>query len=536
MQMDLESKEIMPILETSDHTQVAHPAFSSDGLQIAVQIWKQGGFQDIYVMNSDGSGMQALTFDRATDSSPTWGMQDDYIFFSSDRTGVANIFAYRLEDNTLYQITNVLTGVFDPAVAPDNSSLAVDYYSGNGLDIHLINLEDHTTWQETPYRIGEAPDSSVYAAKQNVASEERGYSGMASLLPKYWMPIWGEDEKGYQLGISTSGQDVLGHHSYFIAGGYGLESERFTGFVEYVNSQFYPTVSLFGSDMATVFGDMFVDEEQEDKNYWQREQTLGLEISFPVYKTRKASVFFSTGYQYTEMSALTDSNTLTPRPDEGVLSGVSAGLLFQNLNASMYAISPESGMLASVTYRHDDKELGSDFTLDTVVGDARMYLEIPTLQHHVLALRTVGGFSEGDTLEQGIFQVGGYDLDGDVATLGQQRFYLRGYKTNAFSGNRFALGSVEYRFPLWYPQRGFGTGWLFFDSIVGTAFYDTGNAWDGEADLNDFKHGVGGELRLNLGLQHGMIPLTLRLGYAKGLDEDRGKSQFIYGFSFGLWL
>jgi len=535
MRMDLESKRITPILETFDHTQIALPIFSSDGMRIAVQIWKEGGFQDIYVMTSDGSNLSALTFDTSTDSSPVWGMRNKYIFFSSDRTGIPNIFAYSFKDNRLYQVTNVLTGVFNPDVTPDGSRLVVAHYSGNGMDIHLADLNPDM-WTETAYAIKQQPEHTQYVAENTSPTRERRYNPMPSLLPKFWLPAWGGDEDGMQLGFATAGQDVLGQHTYSLSALYGIESERMGFWGNYVNQQFYPTVTLFGSDSTNIFIGIFQDEDEEDKWYWQREQTAGIDISFPLYYSRKTKLSFLTGYRYKNMEHLSDPDTLTPIPDEGVLSGISTGLRFQNLGSSIYAISPESGLLASVTYRRDDNELGSDYNLNTVVGDTRVYLKIPKLRHHVLALRTVGGFSDGDTLTQGIFQLGGYQSGGGIANLDRQRFFLRGYDDNTLSGNRFALGSAEYRFPIWYPQRGLGTGWLFFDSLAGAVFYDIGNAWDGDTHLSEFKQGVGTELRLNLGLQHGALPLTIRLGYAQGLDDDIGKSQFIGGvaFDFGL--
>jgi outer membrane protein assembly factor BamA len=306
-------------------------------------------------------------------------------------------------------------------------------------------------------------------------------------------------------------------------------------FGEYMNQQFYPTITLFGADMANIFIDIF-QEEEEDKDYWQREQVAGLDINLPLYRSRKAEFSFSTGYRFKNIRPLTDPDMLTPVPDEGELSGLSAGIQFYNLESSIYGISPEGGFLTSLTYRRDDEALGSDYNLNTFVGDGRLYLKIPKLQHHVLALRTVGGVSDGDTLTQGIFQLGGYRIGGGIADLDRQRFFLRGYDNNALSGNRFALGSAEYRFSIWYPQRGLGTGWLFFDSLAGALFYDVGNAWDGDTELSEFKQGVGAELRINLGLQHGILPLTVRLGYAYGLDTDIGESQFIGTFTFGFWL
>ena len=180
-------------------------------------------------------------------------------------------------------------------------------------------------------------------------------------------------------------------------------------------------------------------------------------------------------------------------------------------------------------------DIGSDFQLDTVVGGTAIYLKVPKLRHHVLTLKAAGGFSDGDTLSQGIFQLGGYYLNIGSIELSDRQFYLRGYEEKAFSGNRLAVGTVEYRFPLRYPQRGFAKGWLFIDSIAGAMFYDIGNAWDGNANLSDFKGSVGAELRINFGLQYNEMPLTLRLGYAEGLAEE-GESQFFYALDLDLGL
>jgi outer membrane protein assembly factor BamA len=402
------------------------------------------------------------------------------------------------------------------------------------MDIHLTKL-NREMWKETPYSTEQQPKPPQYVAENTSPTRERRYNPISSLLPKFWLPTWGIDEDGYQLGLLTGGRDVLGHHTYYLSALYGLESERMGFFGQYINQQFYPTVTLFGSDTANVFVDIF-QEGEEDEDYWQWEQVAGIDISFPLYRSKETEFAFSTGYRFKKMKHLTDPDTLTPTPDEGELSGLSAGIHFHNLESSIYGISPESGFLSSLTYRRDDEALGSDYNLNTFVGDSRVYLKIPKLRHHVLALRTVGGLSDGDTLTQGIFQLGGYEIDGGIAFPDQQRFFLRGYDNRALSGNRFALGSAEYRFPLWYPQRGLGTGWLFFDSLAGAVFYDVGNAWDGDTELSEFKQGVGAELRLNLGLKHGMLPLTVRLGYAYGLDDDIGESQFIGTFTFGFWL
>ena len=533
MRMDLTSKTITPLLEMSDHTQIRHPAFSSDGSRIALQIWKEGGFQDIYLMKSDGSDLHALTFDKATDEAPVWGKNDEFVFFSSDRTGVPNIFAYSLEDQTLYQVTNVLTGVFQPAVTPDQTRLLFEHYSGNGMDIHLTDL-NQDAWQTAAYSHAPPAEQASLAAEQHETLAERHYTPLPSLLPKFWIPTFGEDEDGLQLGASIAGQDVLSQHQYALSALYGLQSERMSGFGIYVNRQFFPKITLFGSDSAQLLTDIFQDETGDD-DYWQREQVAGLNVEIPLYQKQDTGLSLSTGYRYKNLERLSEDDIFLPLPDEGALSGVSVGLTLSHLKSSLYAFSPEKGFLASVIYRRDDKALGSDFNLDTIIGDTRTYLSIPKLRHHVLALRAVGGMSEGDTLSQGVFQLGGSYISSVLAELDQQRYFLRGYEANALSGNHFALGSVEYRFPIWYPQRGYRKLSTFFESLTGALFYDVGNAWDEDLEWDEFKHGVGGEVRLNVVIKNA-IPLTFRMGYAQGLDDDLGESQFIYSFAIDFWL
>ncbi|MBD3305723.1 BamA/TamA family outer membrane protein, partial [candidate division KSB3 bacterium] len=448
--MDLETEEISLLWEGDVHTQIHHPAFSSDGTRLALQVWKQGGFEDVYLLLLDGSGPEPLTLDTASDSSPVWGFEDQYLFFSSDRTGVPNIFAYSLEEGRLYQVTNVLTGVFDPDVSPDGNRLILEHYSSQGMDIHLADL-DPQQWHETPYTLANLPETPSQPVMTADPLQSREYAPLPTLLPTFWLPNWSIDEEGWQLGVMTGGRDVLGHHTYSLSVMQGLESHRPAYHVFYMNEQFTPRLTLGGYDTAQVFNDIFVDEEGYEQEYWQRNRGVAFRARFPLSGAITPHTFVTLGYQYHHMDNLS-TITLSPAPDEGALSGVSLGLTFGSLTSSRYAISPEAGYVASLTYQRDDEALGSDYTLDTVVGDGRYYLTVPKLRHHILALKVAGGFSEGDTLAQGVFQLGGgFSFTSTLAELSQRRFFLRGYEENSITGHRFALGIVEYRFPIWFP-------------------------------------------------------------------------------------
>ncbi|MGH2669103.1 MAG: peptidase S9, partial [bacterium] len=141
------------------------PAWSPDGTQLVFTGF-DGGLSDLFIINRDGSGLRRLTNDKYGELQPTWspdgktiafstdrGGHTDFdrlrfgnlrlalyhldsgviellgrmeqgkninpvwspdgrsIIFVSDRTGISNLFLYELRDGTLYQLTDLFTGV-----------------------------------------------------------------------------------------------------------------------------------------------------------------------------------------------------------------------------------------------------------------------------------------------------------------------------------------------------------------------------------------------------------------------------------------
>jgi len=124
-------EDIIYLTDFRDGTQLSQPSWSPDGKMITFSAWRYG-YQDIYILNLDSdnlnpenignSTLQPIFCDTPIDLSPCWSPGGKYLFFTSDRTGIYNIFAFSLSDKKLYQITNVLGGAFQPAVSPDDST------------------------------------------------------------------------------------------------------------------------------------------------------------------------------------------------------------------------------------------------------------------------------------------------------------------------------------------------------------------------------------------------------------------------------
>ncbi|MCX7925400.1 MAG: BamA/TamA family outer membrane protein [Fimbriimonadales bacterium] len=142
---------------------------------------------------------------------------------------------------------------------------------------------------------------------------------------------------------------------------------------------------------------------------------------------------------------------------------------------------PRSGLYATVLA---ERTLSGDFRFTRVVGEARYY--IPMHRESALALRGVAGFGSDGTPLSELFWIGGYDL-------------LRGYAQDEFRGNRAAVGSVEYQFPV-------------MEAVQAAVFVDAGAVWSSGDDLSSVPVRLGAGAGLRFASPIGLIRLDLAYG------------------------
>jgi len=146
-------EDIVYLTDFRDDTQLSQPSWSPKGDRIALSAWRQG-YQDIYILNIDpenicNSILQPIFCAKSIDLSPCWSPDGKYLFFSSDRTGIYNIFAFSFTDKKLYQVTNVLGGAFQPAISPNGTQLAFISYHATGYELHLMKMNPNSSqWTE----------------------------------------------------------------------------------------------------------------------------------------------------------------------------------------------------------------------------------------------------------------------------------------------------------------------------------------------------------------------------------------------------
>jgi Tol biopolymer transport system component len=504
-----------------------HPRWSPDGKSVAVSVWKDG-VQGLYLLDMDHREIVPILMDPALDLSPTWSPDGGFVLFSTDRTGIYNLFAYSVKTSELFQVTNVLGGAFTPEVTPDGREILFSGYSSAGFDLHRMPW-DPTSWKKVeipaqdPKPVSLVPDAFP---ELNAAP----YSPWPTLRPRFWTPIFGSDESGSQIGAATGGMDVLGRHKFDAVALYGTSTHRAAYSLQYVNDAFYPSLHVGIIDLAVKHSDLPTNQPNRTYSYWERQQRLDLDMTLlrTLFQTGQSVTF---GYQLERLSGLADIPIDAVPPDEGYLSGLRLVWRLDTAHEYGFSISPEDGRRLQAGYERFDHRMGSDFDQNRYIASWHEYHGM-FFPHHVLAARLTGALATGDRMIQGDFQVGGPNVAEVFLDPEQTDFFLRGYPARLSRGQKAAVGTLEYRFPLQNVEHGISTWPFFLQRTHADLFFDIGNAWDHHTMLSDFRRGIGLEVEMDTILGH-LLPIRARLGFAKGLD-DGGERQtyFAVGNSF----
>ena len=198
-------KDILPLTPWGTE-QYETPCFSPDGSRIAVGIWQAGGYRDIRLLDPSGGLLEDITHDRAVDVGPVWSADGKYLYFSSDRSGIFNIYAWETDTKKLFPVTNVLGGAFSPSPSPDGKTLAFASYSSRGYDIHTVAIDPAAGKPAEPYadpyprrtmRRSPSKEPPVPTAPSRRSIPGSGFPGSATATragpwwarsPSAWMP------------------------------------------------------------------------------------------------------------------------------------------------------------------------------------------------------------------------------------------------------------------------------------------------------------------------------------------------------------
>jgi hypothetical protein len=112
-------------------------AWSPDGRTIAFSYFDKHN-RKIGLYDTVTHGVSQLT-DTSDDRDPAFGPGGRELYFSSDRTGIFNLYRYTFETKQLVRLTSVVGGAFAPSVSPDGKKLTYAGYDSSGYGIYLLD-------------------------------------------------------------------------------------------------------------------------------------------------------------------------------------------------------------------------------------------------------------------------------------------------------------------------------------------------------------------------------------------------------------
>jgi Tol biopolymer transport system component len=528
--MNRDDNSTEQITNYDDGTRIYRPRWSPDGTKIAFTI-HQGFEVNIAMINSDGSGFEYIVSSPGQDRGPAWSPDGTSLYFSSDVTGIANIYRMDISNisgKAVERITNVIGGAFSPAPSPDGSSLAFSHFGDEGYEIRLLSLTGDTIaagdlLSETFHKTVHYVPNTEY---RNFNTSESKPHDMKTLDFSF-MPNIVNDRGNIKLGSYVVKSEVTNNSNFFFGGSMSPTNRDTDLYAMFEYRKFVPTVfvEMFRQTRSVGKNENFMEEY----GTVIRKRTFDLnEVDFGMRYSHHDRHNFEGRLIYSRYNAQIDyTHFLTgsdvQKPYYTYSQGFDFALTYsQNrfARARDEVINPRGGRKITARYDHmvnfflDNfeyvgflKEKYKKYPYNQYYLNWEERIAVPSTKKHTLVLKTQIGLTDR-TMDDF------YDLQ-----LGGPR-QMRGYTYYSLSGRKNLMGSMLYRFPVLYDMRKQFFVWYFNHLYMGV-FTDIGRAWSKKSlnwSTKGFKRDAGVELRLDA-ISFYNFPTMIELSAAYGPDD-----------------
>jgi Tol biopolymer transport system component len=573
---------------------------------------------DIWEMDLESLVARPLVETEGDDQSPVVFDGGRKMAFTSDVTGIRNLYIADLETGNYRRVTDILSGVHTPDVNEANNRVTFAAFVKGGYDIYVSDELDELMRQNfdvTPTKIETVTRNTKRSTRLKKVSGQAGIP-LATVLSKATpepdvkpdledlvYSVADEDSGGVDADILPRGQGatvtdasdpqiaaakVSGEGREPIEGlerpvtgdepvdhGASVKPYRFKLAPDYIGQGgglYFSTGFGFGlantialSDMlgnhrAVISFNIYRDIADSDLLgvYYYLKKRINYGLGAFQYKNYLNSRVTSVGEAFSTHQLFTERNygvfglisypfDTFNRVDLELTAFVSERQFFEeqlvdpNTGAIVYQESARSTrhlIEPTVSFVHDASFYsyfgpidGSRYMLsvskgfgvnDTGVSRSTLYLDYRKYKKlfHRNSIAVRGAFAASEGEDPRNFFIGGPST-------------LRGYDYLSLSGTRFALFSLEYRFPFldalifgWPGRWGFG-------NMMGSVFFDAGATWN-KSDFSPFERVDGfrtRDLLANVGgglsFYFGYMLLNFQLAYQTDL-ETIGHSQFYF--------
>ncbi|GMR20057.1 MAG: hypothetical protein BMS9Abin36_0652 [Gammaproteobacteria bacterium] len=497
---------------------------SADGKSLAAALWRPGKGWNLELFSIATQHWRALTRDRQIEMQPQFSADGRSVWFTSDHGGVYNARRMDLVSGKMHTFTNVLGGAFHPAPDAEGKTLYYTGFDADGFDIYRLNLnQGKATATGKPQR-AQANTESETLGKTRISS----YSPWSTVAPQWWFPHLVLDDAAVEVGVVTSGWDVLQRHTYVLDAAYDVTNKWPVGSFNYLYDRWWPLLKLHASRFNDVDREKNIDDDLEPIRVRRNDTFLG-ELIFPLLRFDRGITLHAGALRLRESDGWVEDG-IAEKPEEiDNLAGVAA--MYSSVKQYRRAISRSDGRSVRLVAESSEVIEGGDYTGSIYTLDWREYFKL--WGEHVLAVRFVEGWGDesprpfelgGSSTADGLPLPGGNLV---YSPFGRREYALRGYRSGLreLEGRRMQLGSLEYRFPILRLERGITIPPVGLHQLHGTVFVDSGGIWDTDDSQPDkYYTGLGAEVTVEVVLFYG-VTLPLRLGVARGLDSDLGSTE-----------
>jgi Tol biopolymer transport system component len=589
--LDADGRNEKVLYSAAEGTQFYNPTYSPDGARILFGVFNRGT-RDVAVMSADGTGLEYLIATPNDERDASWTADGRGVVFSSDRTGIFNVYELDIETGSFAKRSNVIGGAFNPERSQDGA-LVYSGYSGDGHGIWLVpadsapvesmDLATYRTRDVKPYdectRVAEEPSYPVLSGRPADGSDPgdlaTGRDSASVSLPdasnykaEYTsfqlyprLTIW---DGTARFGLNLASNEILDKQALFGGGSVGTNGE-FDLYLAYEIRNFYPTIFADVLKIRELYsekgtfeqdGSTFLYDYDLQYDLWQADIGLRLELSelYSLDHQHQISAYWSHGEYSVHIEGDEYRDGEYYASPKGGWKYFVGNELFVDWNFRTVSravdsdINPRGGrdiraqymrsydkLFTSGQFEYGFKPIYENNDFNRYSLDWREFIALPYLRHS-LDLRLYGSVIDRTVDDFFWTYVGGRDG-------------IRGYTYYSLGGKKAALGSIMYRFPiLRHIDRQMLS--LYFRDLYGGVFYEAANAWSSSGYTSEgYKNAAGFELRLSLGSFY-LYPTAISWVSAYAIDpvenvlpgtlpvvirQERGWSHYLtVGFMFGM--
>jgi len=555
--------------------------WSPNGNQIAVD-YIDGTHRKIGVYDTLHKSFSIVCDTPHDQRNPYFNSDGSALYFSSDRSGIFNIYRFTFDTGKLEKLTNVSGGAFHPSLSPDGKKLAYSGYDKDGYGIYLldsIKVLQTENLSKDALTLRAAREKHDYAVP---LSNRRDYSRFPKqflMVPTVLVEqaVTRDDDENKGVGCLKAGvvvnfmdplawADVGNEFGAFLL----IDLKRITKFLDIDKGLISPAASydagIFGTTKALpvqldaevmirgIAGEDWFYDESEETNlvlpYKIQLTNVLAGATHPLGGGLKLQLFAGLN-SYDVALDLGDAygeSVFTYNLSKGYRVGTLAYFVNQARN-SRSNISP-LGIAAKMQYslwRQNSlkeensfsfgssgiKERYDNYLFHELNGRALLGTPSPLYPKHDLHLTLGGsylktiGSSEIPSFYLPVAQIPGYAFfykdEKKIVEFGDTSTVK--YDTVLVTGRAVLSGEFSYRFPLWPGSIDRKLSFLYFDKFYGALNVSAGGGWNNPNDVFDFKRsdwliGYGTELRLEA-ISFNSYPMAVKFRWDYGADKAK---------------